>query len=429
MSVAAIDAPSSERVIQRPADISVGASWMNLIAAVFISTATHPGRVAGLGVITEPLLVDFQLTRTQFATINFWATMVVASMSWWFGSLADRLGLRRSYIYLGVLLAGSTALLPMATGWWTLFVAITVARFLGQGILALVGTSLFGKSFPRGAPMAAAVYLLVSAIVHAGMLQAKRLGLVNYQLSWQTVWYITAVCLFLSTFPLGLFAVTEPKVTRKDREAAGSKDKTLWEALRSPAFIVYGMCCLMAGMSTHGISLFNESLLKDRGFSKDVFFDSLMIGVVSMVGFKFVVAWLCQSWSMGKVIAIGMLLNAACLGTVQFLDTKTDVYVWSTVKALAFGIHVVVYFSIWVYAFGRSDLARIQGAAHMLTIFASGMGPLLFAICRDRYGSYLPVLHLFGIIYTILGLAMLFVTVPCAEQPREPVDEGKKYDD
>ena len=55
---------------------------------------------------------------------------------------------------------------------------------------------------------------------------------------------------------------------------------------------------------------------------------------------------------------------------------------------VAGGFVMVVFFSFWGRAYGRTHLGRIQGAAQALTVFASAIGPLLLAWCVDATGSY-----------------------------------------
>ena len=43
----------------------------------------------------------------------------------------------------------------------------------------------------------------------------------------------------------------------------------------------------------------------------------------------------------------------------------------------------VIFFAVWRRAFGAAHLGRIQGAAQMLTVLASAIGPLIFAKCRE----------------------------------------------
>ena len=49
---------------------------------------------------------------------------------------------------------------------------------------------------------------------------------------------------------------------------------------------------------------------------------------------------------------------------------------------------MVVFFSFWGRAYGRTHLGRIQGAAQAMTVFASAIGPLLLAWCVEATGSY-----------------------------------------
>jgi len=57
-------------------DIGVGIyyGWVVLAVAALAMVGTLPGRTQGLGLITEPLLVDLGVDRVQFAQINLVAT-------------------------------------------------------------------------------------------------------------------------------------------------------------------------------------------------------------------------------------------------------------------------------------------------------------------------------------------------------------------
>jgi MFS family permease len=405
---------------QRQTELPLFTSWVNLTIAALIYICTNPGRTQYMGVITEPLLQEFNLSRTEYGQINFWATMTVALLSFGFGTLLDRLGVYRAAWSMTTLTALSTALMALANGPWMLFATITLARLFGQGILAVASTSLLGKSFrPSYAPIAAAIYLALTAILYAGVLQWIRVGLIDLEWSWRSVWLVLAGGMGCAAI-LSMLFVTPPLISPPDRvamKAAPGGDQTVWQAIRHPLFIVFGLFCLINGTAVKGMDVFMESLLKDRGFGKEMFFDSLMIGVLSLVVFKFLIAWFCRIWSIGKVLAVGMLLSAGVVGSVSLLDTANDVYVWSLLKSLAWSVYVVVYFSIWAYSFGRRDLVQIQGAIHVVTITSSGLGPLVLGFCRDQMGSYLPVLHLFAVVIAALGVAMMFVKVPCADQP------------
>jgi MFS family permease len=74
------------------------------------------------------------------------------------------------------------------------------------------------------------------------------------------------------------------------------------------------------------------------------------------------------------------------------------------------GMITVVFFAIWPQVFGRLHLGRIQGAAQMLTVFSSALGPILFAQSATRMGSYAPALY--GLAPVVLGMAVAIYLTP-----------------
>jgi cyanate permease len=74
----------------------------------------------------------------------------------------------------------------------------------------------------------------------------------------------------------------------------------------------------------------------------------------------------------------------------------------------------VIFFAIWRRAYGAAHLGRIQGAAQMLTVLASAIGPLLFAKCAELTGSYMPILWVLAPAVAALGVGAVRVALPKA---------------
>jgi cyanate permease len=405
-------------------ELSLVASWLNVLAAANIQAATLPCRVYGLGMITEPLLDDFDISRARFGEINFWATLLTAGLCFSFGPILTRVGTRRTQNVCMVALGAATALLTMVNGMWLLFGAIALARVLGQGMLALVSTSLVAKSFPRRVVLVMAAYSVLTSFMYFALVVFVKVGTnsegLNY--SWRTVWLGLAAIMIIGLAPLNFLTISEPRVPPEiddTRPKGAAPQLMLGQAMRSPVFILFGLSCLVTGMANSGVALFNESLLEDRGFSRNVFFESLTYGIFGILLFQIVAAVLCERWSMRMMSALCMILYAATSFLVPHLQTESQVYGWSIAKSLALSVHMVIYYSIGSYAFGRLDIARIQGIAHVCTVSASGLGPWIFGVCRDRLGSYDPCMYATAAAALAIGIAMLFFPVPCAERPKE----------
>jgi MFS family permease len=81
---------------------------------------------------------------------------------------------------------------------------------------------------------------------------------------------------------------------------------------------------------------------------------------------------------------------------------------------VAGGFVMVVFFSFWGRAFGDAHLGRIQGAAQVMTVLASAIGPLLLAWCVGATGSYAFAFYVLAGTVGVLGAAALTVHIPDA---------------
>jgi hypothetical protein len=81
------------------------------------------------------------------------------------------------------------------------------------------------------------------------------------------------------------------------------------------------------------------------------------------------------------------------------------------------GFVMVVFFSFWGRAYGRAHLGRIQGAAQILTVLASAVGPLLLAQCVSWTGSYAAAFYSLAVVGAALAVAATLVSLPATPKP------------
>jgi hypothetical protein len=85
---------------------------------------------------------------------------------------------------------------------------------------------------------------------------------------------------------------------------------------------------------------------------------------------------------------------------------------YAVVMGLAGGFVMVVFFGFWGRAYGRAHLGRIQGAAQILTVLASAVGPLLLAQCVAWTGSYATAFYVLAVLVAALAVAAVVVPMP-----------------
>jgi cyanate permease len=197
-------------------------------------------------------------------------------------------------------------------------------------------------------------------------------------------------------------------------------DLTTAEALRSPAFWIFALSSSLFGLVYSGISLFNESILVERGFNASVYHDVLVISTMLGLLANFGGGWLATKMPIQRLSGMGMAALAVALVILPMVKTYTHVMIYGAIMGIAGGVVTVVFFSVWGQVFGRAHLGRIQGCAQMMTVFASAVGPLLLAETLRSTGSYDFIFNFLAVLTVALGLGAWFVTLPVRQIAHGP---------
>jgi MFS family permease len=401
--------------------------WVNLTLAALAMVGTLPGRTQGLGLITESLIKDLQIDRVLFAQINLWATLFGALFCIGIGRLIDRLGSRVTLTGVALALGAVTLAMSGVSGVMWLALLITLTRGFGQSALSVISLTIVGQWFARRLSQAMAAY---SIIVSVGfMIAFTVVGPVVLSAGWRTAWAGVGALILFGLTPMGWLLVRrspedcglpidgEKKQEEKSIEAVAGA--TLLEALTTPAFWIFALSSSIYGLIASGIALFNESILVELGFDAATYHRSLVIvALTSLIG-NFLGGWLATKWSLNSLMAAAMSLLALSLLSLPSVRTQAHVAAYASVMGLAGGLVIVIFFSFWSHAFGRAHLGKIQGAAQMLTVLASAIGPLLLAECVTRTGSYVAIFYLLAAVVGVLGAAAWFSRIPSPKSSLE----------
>jgi MFS family permease len=387
--------------------------WINVVVAAVIMLATLPGRTQGLGLITEPMLRDLHLNRVTYANINLWATLLGAVICLPVGRLFDRVGLRGATFALTALLAAVVwTMSQLAGGAILLFLLVLATRALGQSALSVASITAVGKSFDRRVGVAMGVYsVLLSLLFAAAFTAVGNAVRVN---GWRTAWAQVALGLVVFAAPMALLLRERPAHQASDpgEGAAADDGLSLAAALRTPAFWVFGGATSLFGLMSSGLGLFNEAVLAERGFDQQTYVRFLAATAVIGLAGQLACGWLTLHWSMQRLLGLAMFIYAVALAALPLLATLSQLWIFAALIGLSGGMITVLFFAVWRHAFGAAHLGRIQGAAQMLTVLASAIGPLLFAQCAALTGSYTPVLWTLAPCVLLLSVTALRVSLP-----------------
>ncbi|HVX12463.1 MAG TPA: MFS transporter [Pirellulales bacterium] len=412
--------PLSERPASAPADWY---GWVHVLLAAAAMIGTLPGRTHGLGLITEPLLADLGLDRTLYASINLWATLLGAALCWPAGVLLDRFGVRPVLAAVSLLLGIVVVTMRFAGEPAELFVLVTLTRALGQSMLSVVSLTLVGKSFRGRLGLAMGVYSLLIGIGFSAAF--KGVGAAVLHFGWRDTW---------STIGWTLIAVLAPAAwlvrdrrdtpaTARAENTSAAADFTVGQALRSQAFWAFAIASSMYGLVSSGIGLFNEGILKERGFAPETYHTVLAISALCGMLANLSSGWAATRMALGHLLAVAMVLMAGSLAALPLVSTAWHVYTYAVVMGAAGGIVTVTFFTVWGAAFGQTHLGKIQAWAQMMTVVASALGPILFALWHKQTGSYAGAFYLLAPLFVGLGLVAWATKLPRQPASSEETEE------
>jgi MFS family permease len=405
--------------------------------------ATLPGRTHGLGLFTEPMLRSLRLDRESYGFVNLWATLLGGLFCLPFGWLIDRLGTRA--VLAGVMVALGAVVLAMSgvsgtwsARWqlglpdllggqvelllpWDLFLFLLLTRGLGQSALSVASLSLVGRSAGRRTGLVMGLYAFATSAGFVAAFAVLREVIRARPDDWRPVWAGIGIAVAVLGVVSGLLVRNRllDADAARPQAAPAEASRTLGQALRSPAFWTFSLGTSFYGMVAAGISLFNESILAERGFDKDVFLKVTLLGIPVGLASNLLAGWLATRWPLGRLLGLALLGLAGTLLSFQWVQTEAQVYLYAAALAAAGGVITVCFFTVWRRGFGPAHLGQIQGAAQMLTVLFSALGPQLFASCQARLHSYLPLFAVLAAVSLALGAVAWAVGLPGPAGPRD----------
>jgi MFS family permease len=368
---------------------------------------------------------DLSIGRVLFAEINLVATLIGSLFCLGIGRLIDRAGSRLVLTVVSLCLGLVVLAMSATRGVWPLLALITLTRGFGQSALSVASLALVGKWFSRRLSLAMGAYALVMSIGFMAAFPA--VGAAVQASGWRVAWAGVGFALVLVLAPVSWLLVrSTPEGVGLEVDGGGgpvedagvTAGATLTEALASPAFWIFALAASVYGLAASGIALFNESILAERGFDPSTYYRTLVVTALTALLGNFAGGAFASRGSLRRLLAAAMLLLTLSLAALPHVTTQAEVMAYAVVMGLAGGFVMVVFFSFWGRAYGRAHLGRIQGAAQILTVLASAVGPLLLAQCVAWTGSYAAAFYALAAVVALLGLAAIFVPVPAGAETR-----------
>ena len=399
-----------------------------LFLAAAAMVGTLPGRTQGLGLVTEPLIADLGIGRVDYAQLNLWATLAGSVFAIGVGRFIDRLGARIVLTAVAAALGLVVCAMSSVHSFWALAIAVTLTRGFGQSALSVISLAMVGQWFVKGIDTAMAIYSIVMSI--GFMIAFPVVGSMVQSAGWRAAWFAIGVALLVVLAPASLLLARKHPVHPAHPAHPAHPvhpvhpvhpDLTWQQALATPAFWVFSIGAALYGLVASGIGLFNESILAERGFGADVYYQTLIVTAMTALIGNFGGGWLATRLSLTNLLAISLFILALGLAALPHITSIGQGMVWATAMGLGGGLVMVLFFSVWPRVYGRAHLGRIQGAAQAMTVIASAVGPLLLAWCIEWTGSYGAMFNILAAVIGTLAFISMVTPLPIPSSPDQPI--------
>ncbi len=417
--------------IIRPERFPVFYGYVIAIAGTLGVVASMPGQTVGVSVFTDPVKDALGLTRDQFSLAYMLGTIMSSFLLGRAGVWYDRYGAKivSFWATIGLMftlvLCSYSALLSTAlqdaTGYshWALPFTIMILlffllRFSGQGVLTLVSRNMIMKWFDKRRGRINAL----SGIVRSFGFSTSPLvfSILIDDMGWQGAWQYIAVALaFFAVFVLLFFRdnpedyglIPDGKIITSGATFQ-THDKrqpyTLAEARQTRAFWMYSLVLSFNAFFVTGITFHIVSVFELAGFGRDtaisIFLPMAIVAIITSFIFNALSDWVKLKYLLFAMIAGGYVVVFGLITLAQ----PWGIYLIVGGSGIMGGLFSVLMAITWPRFYGRKHLGAISGKTMSMLVFASAIGPYLFSVFNDYFGSYT------GVGWLSIGL-LLFITI------------------
>jgi len=394
--------------------------WVMVAAAALGIFVSGPGQSHTFSVFIGPISADLGISNTEIATAYAFATVAAAFLLPIMGKQVDRLGPRRSLIYIASGLGLSCLFFGAAANFLWLVVGFGLLRFLGQGSMMLGSANLVAHWFSARRGIAMSLMALgfgLSMAVH------PKLGhwLIEV-VGWREAWVVLGLTTWALMLPV-LFLIVHDKpedlnlrpdnIARTDDGTDAPQEltgPTRDAALRHGSFYILCLCWFGFSSLVTTLHYHQFNILTGQGIDADWATNAFTISAITMVLTMPLVGRACDSIRTRYVLAAGLAVQATALVTITLVNSIPLLIIYAMIFGLNNAFTMTLFGYLWPRYFGRKHLGRIQGTGQMVAVIGASLGPLPVSYAFDSLGNPSTTLMMLAI-YPVAAaiVAVLFL--------------------
>lgn len=393
--------------------------WKVLFASVLgVACGASPIPFNVIGFTVEPLIEEFGWSRTQILVPITIFGIIASLLAPFFGSLADKFGVRKVALYSLVAFGVSFAMIsltPTAAVTSTLYVYYAlwvVVGLVGIGSTPVTWSRAINLWFFKNRGLALGILLMGTSLAAIVVPKLAVWAIESY--GWRNMFLIVAGLPLIVALPLAYFLFREPDADERPKAISSDTGNltgvTLGAALKDYRFWLIWLSIAMIAGAFGGAFINMPTMLSDRGLEAQT--AASVMGVLGIGIFS------------GRIIT-GLLLDRFWAGFVAFpllclpaiscyiLLGDTIAFPMAALAGFLLGFAAGAESDLIAYLtgryFGMAHYGKIYGMLYMPFGFFSALSPLIYAYVRDNMNSYDPILSVAIFIFVVGGGLLLML--------------------
>lgn len=370
--------------------------WWVLVVGALGLALTMPGQTAVVSVFWDYIMADLDVSRQTITLMYTSATVCASFVLPWVGRMIDARGPRFAVVTVSIAFALACFFMGVLRSVTLLFVGFFFLRLLGQGSLAIVSQHAINLWFIRQRGLAIGLSGIGLALGLTFIPKLSEAWIIRF--GWHQAYMLLGVLIACTILPLGWLifrrhpekygilpdgigfnAEAKPDAAQTNEEPlVEERNFTAKEARGTFTFWIF----LLGAMNFSGLitalQLNNTDILASQQLANatDVF---VSLGIVSAL-FNFMAGVLLDRIQPKYILMASQLGLAACLIMSTQLTGTLSVYIYGGLMGISQGITAALNAVVFAHYFGRLHLGSIKGFVATLSVIATAIGPLIFAL-------------------------------------------------
>jgi MFS family permease len=394
------------------------ANWKILLFAVLFTFFSGFGQTFLLSLYIPGFLKDLSFSHTFYSSLYASATLLSGITIIFAGKMIDRLPLKTFAFAVIFGIVSANVVAGFSFNALSLFVAIFMLRFFGQGLLSHTAMTAMGRYFSKARGKALSIAYLGFPIAE-GSFPILVLTLIT-TFGWRQSFFISASTIFLILLPSTFLLLKNfNKETIKEDLVVLNIDKTTtittanerqWaqkEVLKTAKFYLFAPTTFIVGFTLTALFFFQTYIAEYKGWSIEWMALNITAYAVSSFIFSIAAGPITDRLRAKRVypfILLPMLMGLGCL--ILFSHPIAATAFWFLVGVSA-GLNPTVSNALYAETYGTLSLGSVRSLFTFVMVGSTALGPIFYSLMLDNGYSFNSIHTLLIVIITINLLGLL----------------------